>query len=86
MSWFYFVSTPTVIKNDLPTAQMIWPFATKAEADHAAELLESRYDGQPCMVGSVDLDDAQLDPELIELRMRQARGDLAALLAGIPVR
>ncbi|WP_296218662.1 hypothetical protein [Pseudomonas sp. UBA2684] len=87
----YFVATPLVVVNGLPTARLIRPFSTREEADRAAALLNERYPNDTCISGSWELDPAELDSpdwpvdERLAFRQREARGDLAALLAGIPL-
>lgn len=91
---FYFVSTPAVLVNDLPRARMVSPFVSHEEAEWAASLLNDRYPESTCFVGSMLIDQGRLEDldssawpiaDRLEFRRQEARGDLAALLAGIPL-
>lgn len=91
---FYFVTTPSVLVNDLPRAKMVSPFVSREEAERAASLLNDRYPDSTCFVGSMLIDQDYLKgldspswpiADRLEFRRQEACGDLAALLAGIPL-
>ena len=91
---FYFVGTPSVLVNGLPRARMVSPFVSLEEAEWAASLLNERYPDSTCFAGSMLINQSYLESldspawpiaDRLEFRRQEARGDLAALLAGIPL-
>lgn len=82
---YFMVLTPTKPGRDILIARIIAPFATAMDAEDAIALLKRRYPGNTASVASsqytVDYDADQLDR-----LYREARGDLAAELASIPMR
>ena len=79
---YYFVCTPAVAHNEVFSSQRIAPFASEADAQHAADLLTARFPGNTCGIGYQHYS-ADHSPDYLDFLFSQARGDLAAVMTSI---